>query len=621
MADLIAITVKPGESPDPPPWDYDEWGLDPDGGIHHQLYGLWWSKKENATLTDIHLQCFLHAHPPEEGGLGKWGHLRESVDLLWNSGEKKHVEWNPWLEEMLEECCENEYLGVAGASSTSKSFGGAVWVWVNFLCAPEITLGLVTSTSLGAAKKRIWKSITQLYNGMPKHYRDGVKHMPSMNQFRYLPRDGTAASDSCAICLIAAEQKQEATAVAKLVGLKNERVFLVADELCEISHSVVAATDNLMSNPVFHMVAMSNPKDREDAFGVFMEPVDGWNSIDEGSFRWKTKLGLAIRFDVLQSPNYLERENIYKYMLTYEKVERARQLKGENSAQFYRFFRGFFPIQGQEDVIYTETDFRAYLKDAVEWHDKGNPIKVAACDPSFSGGGDRTVLMIGLFGRDKTGTWCLQYEKSHALKEDATHKLVPRTDQIATQIKQILDAEKIEYRNFAVDNTGAGRPFCDRLSQILSRDILRVDFSGAASEKPVTANDRTPASKKYVNRVSELWYVAYEFLRGGQVAGIGKSPVLMKELKARRYETVKGGDGERVKVESKIDMRKRTGYSPDEADALAIMVELCRDRYHWQSVERGFSVLPETDYIDTLKSLDIVTLSNQGQPEWIPMTA
>jgi hypothetical protein len=537
---------------------------------------------------------------------------------VWTWGGKQRLEWNPWFEKTLEEACEERYLAVAGCSSSSKSFAGAVFVWVNWLADPLNTLGLVTSTSISSAKKRIWKSIVELYGWLPKEWKVLAKLKPSLNMIHFVPPDGSIPHDGASISLVAAEPKQEASAVAKLIGLKNQRVILIADELAELSPAVLAAVDNLESNPDFWMMGLSNPKSIDDPFGIFCEPEDGWESIDEGTFEWKTKMGKCIRFDCLQSPNYVEREVVYRYMLTFEKIERAKTRLTETSARFFRFYRGFFPPSGSEDVLYSEVDFRAYMRKTVEWGGE-KPIKVAGLDPSFSSKGDRTILALGLLGRDQEGVWTLEYQGCRIVTENAADKNTPRTKQICDKLKKILDAEGIAYQNFAVDNTGGGKSFSDWLTTVLSRDILRVEFGGKASELPVTANDRTPASKKFSNRVSELWGVGQEFMRGGQLAGFERDKDLVVEMKSRRFDTVKGADGERIRVEKKEDMKKRTGRSPDIADAVMVMLDLCRQRHHFRSAERGIAILPQSDYYEFMRSRDIVTLSSGGIPDWMPM--
>ena len=157
---------------------------------------------------------------------------------------------------------------------------------------------------------------------------------------------------------------------------------------------------------------------------------------------------------------------------------------------------------------------------------------------------------------------CLQFEKFYQIHENAADKLNPRTDQICAEVKKILDQEGVGYANVAVDNTG-GAGTVDRLTQFMSRDLMRINFGGKATDRPVSSNDRTPSHKKYKNRVSELWGVGIEYFRGGQLAGFRKDPDLCTEMKARRYNMVKGADGERMEVEPKPKMKLRIGRSPD----------------------------------------------------------
>jgi hypothetical protein len=83
-------------------------------------------------------------------------------------------------------------------------------------------------------------------------------------------------------------------------------------------------------------------------------------------------------------------------------------------------------------------------------------------------------------------------------------------------------------------------------------------------------------------------------------------------MKARRFSMVKGADGERMTVEPKPKMKLRIGRSPDKADSLMLCIETCRERFHWQSKERGLSVLPKKDFYEVMRKLDVVSRSNGG---------
>jgi hypothetical protein len=79
-----------------------------------------------------------------------------------------------------------------------------------------------------------------------------------------------------------------------------------------------------------------------------------------------------------------------------------------------------------------------------------------------------------------------------------------------------------------------------------------------------------------VNRVTELWFGAKEFLQNGQLRGIG--PDLAREMTSRNYDTRKSGSM-KVVVESKTDMKARIGRSPDVADAAFVMLDVVRERF------------------------------------------
>ena len=98
-----------------------------------------------------------------------------------------------------------------------------------------------------------------------------------------------------------------------------------------------------------------------------------------------------------------------------------------------------------------------------------------------------------------------------------------------------------------------------------------------ATDRRVSMSNATSCYDLYGNRVTEIWFAGKELVRCGQLRGVDAE--LAKEMTARQYETIKGGEGLRMRVESKPDFRKRTGYSPDNADAAFLLVDLARNRH------------------------------------------
>ena len=87
-----------------------------------EKYGRIWPI--GTTDVTIELVAFRENYGPERGGLGKFGHFRRVVELLWPYDAKKHkngFQWNPWAERIFEEACRHNYLGISGPKSSSKT--------------------------------------------------------------------------------------------------------------------------------------------------------------------------------------------------------------------------------------------------------------------------------------------------------------------------------------------------------------------------------------------------------------------------------------------------------------------------------------------------------------------
>ena len=534
-------------------------------------YGREWP--EGVDALNIELYCFRHDRTVEQGGLGKAGHFRNIVNVLWHPTSPKPWTWHPWADQMLEGACRTNYLAVAGCASSGKTDFFAVWAIVNYIAAPLETMVLVTSTTLKESRKRIWGSIREYWQAVP-----GLpgKLVDSVGQIRFEDGSGESLSDKAGITLVAAERSKEKQAIGKLIGLKQKRVFLIADELPELSEAILqAAYSNLSANPYFQLVGLGNPNSYYDAFGLLAQPKGGWATVTVNDEEWQTERGVCIHLDGTKSPNILAGRTIYPWMITEDKLEDARQKFGEKSVAYWRMFRGFWCPSGSEDSIYAEADIVKTQADAPPlW--LSPPTPNAALDPSFTNGGDRSILYFGYVGTDaNTKVRIVCFDRFEPLSEDVSSK-EPRAYQIVRQFRARCEQEGVSPRNAAYDATGAGNPFGDIVDALWSRDVLRVQFGGKASKLPVSLTDRTLSDERYANRVTELWFSAKELMRTGQVRGICKE--LAREMCERRYITDKSGTL-RLRVEPKSEMKERTGKSPDVADAAFILLDLARQRH------------------------------------------
>jgi hypothetical protein len=565
--------------------------------------------------VQVELEAYRLDLTIEQGGLGGAAHFKNIADILYGPDSEEPFIWHPWAEKM-NECAHahpvtgatRPHIAFSGCASSGKSMYGALFGIINWLADPQNTYVFITSTSLSEAKHRVWKSVIKLFNAVPQL---PGKLIDSLGKIPTIRPDGNH-DDTAGIFLIAAAPSKEAQAVGKLIGRKNKRVVFIADELAELSPAILAACfGNLMANPFFQFMAMSNFKSRYDPFGEFVSPKDGYDSISIDTEEWETEKGYCVRFDGTKSPNIMMGRDEFPWIYGSKQLATHKKDFGENSAMFWRMCRSFEAPISIDNSIYTEADLLAGLayKQTV-WMSPPTPI--SAMDPSFSNGGDRCVQIMGSYGLSIDSVWTIQVDEIRVLHEDAM-KRVPRDYQIARQFRDNCIAMGVAPQHAGTDVTGAGAPLYSIISEEWNSLVLPVNFSGAPSETYVRANDTLMAKSQFDRRVSELWWVGKEFMKYGQIRGITKD--LARELKARHYETAKGPDGLKVCVESKKDMRERLGFSPDQGDAWAVLVEVCRQRLGALAGGSGLGLVGSKQAFDTELELVNQIYSNVSYEE------
>lgn len=542
--------------------------------IQHR-YGICYPEK--LTDLEVELLAFKNNPPASRGGIGKEGNFWNIVEMLWGEKCNKPFVRHPWAERMTRYACEQNYLGIIGCGSSGKTDWGAVWAIVNWLCDPIGTLVLVTSTSLKDSRKRIWGSVTAYFQASTE--RLPGKLVDSIGMIRSQDANGNFNNDKAGIALIAGEKKKEKEAIGKMIGMKNARVILMADELPELSEAILeAAYSNLALNPYFQLIGIGNFNSLYDPLGVFVRPKQGYGSITPEDQEWETERGYCIRFDGLKSPNIIDGEDSWP-IYNSKKLAAHRKDLGENSAAFWRMCRSFPCPEGEEHCIYSESDFiRGNAHGTNLW--LYEPTPVGAADPAFSTDGDKFAVVWGLYGKNSAGKFTLAITGFDYLYEnvDLTRNGEPRDIQTASQLSEKAKDRKVAPDNLAIDCSGpGGLAFGSILAMVWTNRFHPVKFGEKPSERPVSEDDPKSCKDAFTNKSSELWFQGRHFIRGGHIKGL---PVeIAKELKSREYSTVKAGPHLKLKIEPKPDMKARIRMSPDLSDAFLMLVDLCRERF------------------------------------------
>lgn len=529
------------------------------------------------------LTAYLYAFKRAPSSQAKEHLFWRIADLIWNQDPAdEKFQYHRWSRWMIHKCCTEKYVAIGGAGNSGKSYVMAGWALVNWWADPKNTLILITSTTLKGAQGRIWGDLINLGRAIED---SPWKIRESIGEIVYCcPKTGRTNSKS-GIRLIAADKSQSKEKVGKMIGLKQKRVILVADELSDISENVItAAVSNLSKNHnpkaglSFQMVGMSNPSSRFDPFGVFSTPAGGWDAVKvEHDKEWRTALGGSfIRLDGEDSPNF-DGGVYYPYLPDADKNEEAkRENGGEKSRGYMRMNRAIFFDSDESETVYTELEITK--AGAMRTNETlTNSERIAGVDLSFSMGGDKTMFSLGEIGYDPYGQHAIKLIEQIEIHADATNKADPYTLQVCNQIKALCEKHGVKPENLAIDCSGGGSPVGDMLALQFSSEFLRVQFGGQASKKRVSMHSKALGCEKYANRVSELWFIGKNFLMGRQFYGI--TPELCRQMASRSFEYKNG----KLQVEPKGQFKARMKKSPDEADSLFVMLELARERHFFMA--------------------------------------
>jgi hypothetical protein len=508
----------------------------------------------------------------EDGGVGKYQHFRNAKEII-----LPKVQWNPWLERMVDSLSSDHYakrvgntvqrkMAWAGCATATKTFGAAFFAFIWFLADPLNSIVVLTSTSAKMVRKRIWPTIAGFYLSVRDNYGECGHIIDSKTTIQ-----GMKGDDLHAIFAMAVGEGETSKAAANIQGMHAKRVLVVIDEATDVEEAILVAIENLKKAcEDFTELYIGNAKSRLDPLGRAMTPKNGWNSITVDDEEWETADGYCLHFDGFKSPNVKAGRTIYPYMYTWEDYQIAIS-KDQNTLAVWMYDRGFPPPDGVSNTILSEAQIERC--NARGKHTFISRCKtIAGLDPAF--GGNDCILQFALEG-DVTGDGTedtklgIQCTERLKIEVNPTDKR-PRDTQIAERVIFECGKRAVAPRDFGMDATGTGRGVFAIIYEKWSAEIHKVEFGGSPSQLPSSEEDMRPCDEVYDRKVTELWYSIKRFVEGGQLNGLDDD--LIRELCARIF----GIKGKKISLETKEDFKKRFRRSPDNADALSVLVEVSR---------------------------------------------
>ena len=536
-----------------------------------EVYGL--AIPKGTPQIAVELLCYRQDRRPEQGGLGKLAHFRNAFRLMWPK-----YQWSEWVDEIVEAFVLYKWIYIIGHQRASKTYTIAHCMLLDYVAYPGATLSSLATVTFEGLTLRMWGDLmkaAETAEGMD--VRQLFRLQSTTNKLRVYPRDARQeAAEKFQIHGIAVTQSKDAE--GRIRGGHAERRRIALDEANDIAAPIFEAGINPMSAPDAKFIALSNPVEKETPFGENCEPADGWDSVNENTRKWPLKKfpdGICLHLDGLQSPNVKGNTTRFRGLLTKDNVEEIRRVHGEDSVQWWALVRGWFPPDGMVSKVFPSSVVDGAKPNKVfNWR----PAKCAVLDPAFEF--DQPVLHLGdlapiVYGEQR---YAINATETIELKFKVGQGTEPKDYQLAHEVMRICKERGVHPSHFTMDRTGNGRGVFAILQKEWSMEIQGVDFSGAATNRMVRSDDNRKAEDLYIYFVSELWFRCAEYCRDGLIGGLGNlHKRTIEDVTSRRYELKQTTKGQRMQVETKKELKKRLGRSPDHGDAFILFGELlCR---------------------------------------------
>jgi hypothetical protein len=536
-------------------------------------YGKEYCNKHNINISDFKL---LSTHE----------HFINAVKLQWPTEVSIYNRGytNTQLLRTLEELCNNTDICLAGAASMGKSFPVGLWVYLDWCSAPHCTSSWVATTTLGASEDRIWGIISKLWKSARVQF-------GKLIDYRHMIVWGGASNDEDkdyrnAIKALAFQSGNEGQkAIDTTRGRKNDRIRLALDELPEMELGAITAKVNLSANNDVTFIGIGNPSAGDNPHTRWAMPngCSNFDSVSPDMDKWETGTGVCLFYNGMRSPNFSappDEPSPFPFLMDRKKQEiMLKQCYGdENAIDYVRNAIGWWPKSGFAQTILTADLIRnAETNEEPLWDSEGF-TKVAGFDTAFTVGGDRCVLTIAKLGYVRGTRNRVMYLESQKVIQLSANAAAEFEIQLATEVVALCRAAGVQPSKFGMDVSGDG----GRVGQAIIREWLRFESSGAAialissmgkpTERIAAEVDKRPCKDVYDRLVSEYYYSCYHAFKSRVIYGVDPASDLARELCLRRY-TIKS---KKISIETKDELKGRTGYSPDLSDSLIYALEMAR---------------------------------------------
>lgn len=318
--------------------------------------------------------------------------------------------------------------------------------------------------------------------------------------------------------LVAAGWKPDDDDPTAFQGIHSRHVLVLFDESCGIGKLLWDAADTLISNEGSRIVVVGNPDDPVTEFYEVCKPGSGWNVIGISAF---------------DTPNFTGEpvSDLVKASLVSETWVREKKRKwGESNPLYISKVLGEFPEIGEDGLIPLKWIRQAQDRDLP----MDLPIELGV---DVGGGGDKNIFCLRRGGH------------ARIIRRDTQPDTMVTTGNVVRAIREHRPSR------VKVDYIGIGRGAVDRLNE-MGHNVEGVNVGEQAIDKD-----------SYINLRAEGYWHLREIFQSGEIDIDSEDEDLAAQLAELQYKPTSGG---KIQIESKLEMKRRLGHSPDDADALML---------------------------------------------------
>jgi uncharacterized protein (DUF302 family) len=447
--------------------------------------------------------------------------------------------------EIAEAIRDNPRVMVKSCHSAGKSYTAAkLVIW--FLECHENSIVITTAPTFRQVKQILWQEIRGSYKKAIKPVKlNTEKHLlkveAQIDEMWYAFGFSTDDPDA-------------------FNGIHAKDILVIFDEASGIPPEIWESAKGVLSSQNSHLLGIGNPTDPSSIFAT--------------EFREKS-IAYPIRISAYDTPNLTEfgitEQHVAESDYDYSKIERmitgplpypalaspfyvwdAYHTWGPNSPAYAARVLGEFPEQG-EDTLFP-----------LNWIE-------AACQRNIEPGFPREMsLDVAYMGADDC---VLAYRQgNYARILDSWNK----QDTTASAKRVANHMISFGASVVKVDIIGVGAGVADQLNGFIGEDKVQKINVAEAMTPPTRHEDLNKYhEKQFLNYRAELFLQLKERFERGDIDIDPHDEELKTELSMIKYKINNSG---KIQIESKDDMRKRLGKSPDRTDALVYLFAEKREK-------------------------------------------